>query len=492
MKMIRWLWVCLLIGQFPIKAFGINAVVSHSIFYMPGENNSFSKPYIEINWQIDPASVRYTKSENENWQAKIQCNLVVKCDTGIIAQNRYILQTTPVEKNLVLNQNISDLHRYAVSIGKLTYSLQFIDVADKENVFSYKDSLDVEPASGNVYYSDIQILDTIYDITTETKYLKNSRQQIPLSTNFLDDSRRLIHLYTELYHLEKVDEIHWPLRQIVSISKKMYENSIYKLESTDTISNRVAIMPFISHFDISVLPSGNYYANTVLLDKDGNKLATKSLFFQRSNKNPVALENKEQVQDTGFIKVNVFDLSETFVAKYTMPQLKAILKMLIPISSPIEADAIRGFAQRPDETYMRYFIYNFWKNKSPTDPKQAWDDYANLVREVNKMFGSGRLPGYETERGIIYLKYGKPNERIIVENEQGALPYEIWQYNSVGKVQSTQGLFLFYRPAYMINDFALLHTTVKGEVRNANWPILLYTSGSSSSTNSRAAQYFTR
>ena len=162
--------------------------------------------------------------------------------------------------------------------------------------------------------------------------------------------------------------------------------------------------------------------------------------------------------------------------------------MIYPISTKLEEDAINAFLKRPEETYMRYFVYNFWQSRNEKDPQKPWDEYTKRIREVNKLFGTGAVNGYETDRGIIWLKYGKPNERILVQNEQGVLPYEIWQYNAPGK-QSSPGAFLFYRPGFMVSDYRLLHSTVNGEIRNLNWRTVLYANGGGGNGNSRAEQY---
>jgi hypothetical protein len=98
--------------------------------------------------------------------------------------------------------------------------------------------------------------------------------------------------------------------------------------------------------------------------------------------------------------------------------------------------------------------------------------------------------GYETDRGVIHLRYGPPVEVIRVPNEAGAAPYEIWRYNVGGKIQGS-GLFLFYSPGYMSSDFRLLHSTVPGERNNPGWRSALYSTGhSSGNLNARAEQYF--
>src|SRR6185295_19538701 len=105
---------------------------------------------------------------------------------------------------------------------------------------------------------------------------------------------------------------------------------------------------------------------------------------------------------------NYLDLRATFVSRFEMPQLRAILKMLLPAAEPAEESAIKGFLDRPDELYMRYFIYNHFSNINKGDPAKAWKQFSDVVREVNRLYKSGSTMGYETDRGIIHLRYGAP------------------------------------------------------------------------------------
>ena len=185
----------------------------------------------------------------------------------------------------------------------------------------------------------------------------------------------------------------------------------------------------------------------------------------------------------------MIDLRRSFIGKYDAAQLRAILKMLSPIASPNERMTIEEFLRKPNESYQRYFIYNFWASRNQLNPGEAWEEYAEKVRFVNRNFGSSALPGYETDRGLVYLKYGPPTERIVVNNEEGARPYEIWQYNVLP--QQGNGMFLFYRPGFITNDYKILHTNINGEIRNRAWRMSLYTNGVSlRPDNSRAEQYF--
>ena len=90
------------------------------------------------------------------------------------------------------------------------------------------------------------------------------------------------------------------------------------------------------------------------------------------------------------------------------------------------------------------------------------------------MFYSGFGYGFETARGSIYLRYGKPDEQIAEDKDNGAFPYEIWKYNKILKTGQTNVKFLFYNPDLAGSDFRLLHSTAHGEIHNKNWELELY------------------
>lgn len=489
--MSRWIGLCLLIVFYGQIAWGISALPAHTVFYIPATGNTAARPYIELYWQIDPGTVQFTPDDKGIWRGKIKTIIEISHDTGLVASEKYYLQTTPASSLPAAQlQNIMDLHRYSVAPGKLHIKLSLSqDGYDK--VFEYKDSVEI-PQPGKIFYSQLQLLDTSYKTDLQDNmFLKNGNLQIPACINFLDNHSALMHYYTELHGTDKIPTSDLPLVQFVTVSRKEYDYPMMKLTQLDTIKPG-KILPVLGQFKIDVLPSGNYYLNVVLKNNKGGDMAKSSMFFQRSNTKPVVIKDTTKADSTEplFEKVSLFDLSTTFVAKYSVAQLKAIVKMLKPVASETELPNIEAFLKRPDETYMRYFVYNFWKTRTPADPEQGWEDYTQLVRQVNKIFGSKAKPGYETEPGFYYLKYGPPDQRHIVTAEEGSLPYEVWQYNAPGK-QSSPGSFLFYNPGFMGNEYQLLHSTVKGEIRNTNWRANLYKSGGSTNNlNSRAEQIF--
>jgi GWxTD domain-containing protein len=483
----RWIGIgfgvcaCLLVFA---KAKAIEAVVSKTVFYAQ-EQGKKGQPFAEIIFQVNPNTIHFYQNRDSLWQSKVETHILFKNETGVVKEEHFLLQTPPTDYESAAIQIILDLHRYPLPPGKIQLELSMREKDFPDNVFYYSDSFTIKEPANSSYYGGIQLLDTTYKTSRASIFQRNGQLQIPLSSNFLNDGRGILHFYTELYQSDLVDTAQYPLVQRVYISRKPNDAALLKLQNTDTIQV-ASVLPFIGSFNIMSLPSGNYYLNAVLENKDKEVLARQSLFFQRSNKNPVAIAKDTTADTGGMEKVNILDLSTTFLGKYSFPQIKAILKMMLPISTATEALNINAFLNKPEEVYMRYFIYNFWKSRNNTDPKKPWDEYVARVKEVNKLFGRGSTPGYETEQGILYLKYGKPTERVVVTNETGSLPYEIWHYNALPR-QGGGGVFLFYNPQSMITDFRLLHSTVNGEVRNTAWRSTLYTNGAN--PNARAEQY---
>lgn len=479
--MTRWLGLCFaLILSFNVSA--IEAVVNRTIFYVyePGKKMT---PYLELAIQINPSTVHFIQIKDSLWQSRIKTDVILRGADGTSNVDNFLLQTVPdANFEIASSKSIIDVRRYKLPIGKVVVDVKLSEPIMAGNTFAFADSFSVDAAPEIPFYSGLQLLDTVYASLSESAFQKNGKQQIPLSSNFLNDDRNLLHFYTELYQANKATDS--LLIQKIFVSRRAGDAAILKLQHTDTL-HAAPIMPFIGQFNISPLPSGNYYLNTLLENYKGDILASKSLFFQRSNKAPVVAA--DTTPDTGMQRVNILDLSTTFIGKYSFAQVKAILKMMLPISSATESRTINNFLNKPEDTYMRYFIYNFWKARNERDPKKPWDEYTRLVKEVNKLFGFGSRPGYETDRGILYLKYGRPTERIIVANETGSLPYEIWQYNSLEK-QGAGGVLLFYNPQNMINDFRLLHSTINQEGGNPAWRSQLYLGGNN--PNARAELYF--
>jgi len=486
--MTRRLWIFLLCVSVTWSAKAVDAVFNYAVFYdFHTTDGKVINAQMELYWQINPKSLHYKKNEQGLLISQVQTDVAFKgADGKVVHEEHYMLNTTPVLPANGLSQRIMDFQKAVLPYGKIYVEVKLTEPAFPQNVFVYNDSAEIDAPQDAPLYSTLQLLDTVVHNNQQSPFLKNNRQQIPISTNFYDESRKLMYFYAELYQLGVVDTSQRPIVQHFYISKKSLDGTALNgLQKKDTITSP-AFISRLDSFKLSNLPTGNYYLNAVIFSAGKEILASKSTFFQLINKNPEEPKPDSSSADTAK-ELTYVNLTKTFVGKYNLPQLKSILRMLLPISDPSDQRTINDFLKRPDENYIRYYIYNYFARDNQKNPEKPWEAYAERVREVNRLFGISNKPGYETDRGYMYLKYGKPDDIVTVPNEPGALPYEIWQYYAVGRTNQP-GVFLFYQPASSMNEFKLLYSTVNGEMKNSQWRSLLF-SGGASNNNSRVEQY---
>jgi GWxTD domain-containing protein len=474
-----------LLSVIPVFATPLEAVAGHAVF-----RTGKDSPYIQLFWEITPKTLHYKKDSLGRLTARVRTQLRISSDTGIIYKDVFYQQTKPFSPDREEAPRILEQERIPAAPGYYTVELFLAEDDWPASRFYYKDTLVIRGAA--LQYSSLQLLDTFFASDVRSPFLKDGYQQLPRPLNFYDDGQQNVHAYAEIYHTASLPATAFPLKQVFYISTHPGERDAGAYVA-DTVTAARPVLAFRHTLSTASLPTGNYWLNASLRSASGAELASAATFFQTINKHPAAEQHVAILDSADAKKVvdaSLLDLGKTFVAKFSMPQLRAILKMLRPGADAAEDAAIHSFLDQPQDLYMRYLIYNHFSAINPKDPAQAWKDFSDVVREVNHRFGSGSIPGYETDRGIAYLRYGKPDEEVRVPNESGALPYEIWRYNPNQKMHGP-GLFLFYSPGAMSSDFRLLHSTVPGETQNPNWRQMLYSTGrSSGNLNARAEEYF--
>ncbi len=115
----------------------------------------------------------------------------------------------------------------------------------------------------------------------------------------------------------------------------------------------------------------------------------------------------------------------------------------------------------------REFMYTFWKarDENPSDERnQYFLDYLKRITESNDKYSAAKKNGWKTDRGRVYLVYGRPSEIERYPNQIESKPYEIWRYESL-----EGGVVFVFGDVSGYNDYQLLHSTKRGELRDDSW-----------------------
>jgi len=228
------------------------------------------------------------------------------------------------------------------------------------------------------------------------------------------------------------------------------------------------------------IKSGNYRLVFRLIQPSKNALVEeKEILIQTLRKpNTYYRANKRSpsllVSNKVIHSVSNIDVSKTFVARYdNVDFIKRNIYALGPIAEKAEEGALESISKNDNLEELQRFFYNFWYARNPNNPEAAWQLYVEKLNFVAKKYAFGALKGYQTDMGILYLKYGPPDQEVKASNERGTRPYEIWFYRELDKFTNLN--ILFAQITSQPNERVILHSTSPDFFFNPGWESQLFT-----------------
>jgi len=157
--------------------------------------------------------------------------------------------------------------------------------------------------------------------------------------------------------------------------------------------------------------------------------------------------------------------------------------MRLSNASEMQLDSLYGpltYLMKPDERGIypgltvagkREFLRQFWAERNPTPGSArnaAAEAYNARIGVVNKKFrvmGAKELPGWSTDRGRIYLEYGKPDLVLTRRGPGVFMPYEVWKYNNGHKY--------CFADLTRFGEYVLVYSTDPNETNRPNLGTLI-------------------
>jgi GWxTD domain-containing protein len=161
--------------------------------------------------------------------------------------------------------------------------------------------------------------------------------------------------------------------------------------------------------------------------------------------------------------------STDLLSQLTEAQLDTLYRPLIYLMESSE----RGIYDDLSVDGKRNFLRQFWARRDPTPDtpgNEFQDQFYRLISHANREFregGAAEIPGWRTDRGRIFVRYGEPDEILRRPQSGSTRPYEVWKYTR-GRLRK----FVFYDET-SIGNYALIWTNEQREPSRANWAELL-------------------
>lgn len=430
----------------------IKANFSYSTFSSPS-NETYIETYLTLNGN----SLQYVKTDN-NWQATIEITFIFKQNDNIIDFKKYNLKSPEYNDSNDVKTNFFDQQRISLPDGKYDFEITLKDKNTSEKAFSTVQELEINYKANTIQLSDITLIESFKKTESKNILSKSGYDLMPYTSDFYPEEFEKLLFYAEIYNTDKVlekDEAFLVNYYIESYESKQVIGN-YKSFKRE---NPKPVNVVMSSFDIVKLPSGNYNLVVELKNKNNETITLKKIFFQRSNASAIEL----LVSD---------DYINSFVTTMSQTELESHIKSLAPISTQIELNFAKNQLSAKDPELMKQYFYNFWLTRNQTNPEEDWKKYKELVKISDQLYSTSIKKGYETDRGRIFLKHGKPNTISEIKNETSTYPYEIWHYYGIEGRSNVK--FIFYNPDIISNDYPLLHSTLPGEIYNASWKVELH------------------
>ncbi len=209
------------------------------------------------------------------------------------------------------------------------------------------------------------------------------------------------------------------------------------------------------------LPEGSYTLNAAVTL--GGQRVERSGAFSVGNLDAalardVAMRSADQLTDEGYFGAMNEDA------------LDAAAEALQPLATSRELAVYKPSGEgRLSLSAKRKFLIDFWashdQNKA-TETNETRITYYDLIAFANREYaetGRNARPGWKTDRGRVFVRYGKPGEIYSQLQSGRAPPYQIWRYTS-GRMR-----YYVFADRNNLGAYTLMKSNDLKEPGNAGW-----------------------
>ncbi len=197
----------------------------------------------------------------------------------------------------------------------------------------------------------------------------------------------------------------------------------------------------IDSVSLETLPQGSYTLQIGISGEDGSKVSRQTRFFV--NRRDMISEPVPFIADSQAV----------------IEELNAIAFLL----KPGQQEVLSKMALAEKAAFLK----EFWKRHGGDisgGVKTLREVFKERIQTADELFSNSRDPGHRTERGRIYVLYGKPGLQERHPLDQDAKPYEVWIYDQV-----EGGISFVFVDRTGFGEYELVHSTKRGEINNPDW-----------------------
>lgn len=410
------------------------------------------KSILEVYYSFYPRHLKYSY-EDGSYKASAQIDIKL-----FDKQNNEV----KLDQTYNVPHSIGDTSGTALEriiIGQLTYQLNpgtyRLEITGKDGESAGKEQktsqdIIVSDFNDKIALSDIELATSVSKSSDkESVFYKNTLEVTPAPDQIFGYNINKLHYYFEVYGLTGND---YTLTSAITNANKDQIFMSNEKKITSKSDGRVEV----GSFNLDSLPSSSYLLYITLTDNASKLSYTKEKkFFVR---------NKTLQGEFNIVAGDDYLSSEYPTMREELVDFEYEISTYIRDSK--DNSTWKSLSNLDDK---RKFMFNFWKQKDPNinTPRNEFKiEYVNRIQQANNTIKEPFKDGWKTDRGRIYVLFGKPDDIESHPYEADTKSYEIWKYD---KVEGGATVVFVETQSSGSGIFQQVHSTIRGEVRNDNW-----------------------
>ncbi len=412
------------------------------------------KSILEIYYSVNQYSLTYIKNEN-NFEAGALIDIQITdiSSNNIIYSNIYkspsVVSDTSKEKN---NQKLIGQVNYILGNGNYKLFISGSDFYDSTRKDEFQNEITIKAGDlENVRLSDIELASSIKKAPdSKSPFYKNTLEIIPNPSGLFGMSLNELFYYFEIYGLtpENISEefiLNYSINDLNNVNVISFNKAVKRKGDSKADYGKIII---------DSLKRGSYILKVTILDSSKNlNLSNEKKFylFNTSSTVPVSSEQNDYLKSEypAMTKEEVEDEFDKMIYIVTLQDEKR-------------------FESLESLNDKKKFLYEFWKSKDVNPETQVLETkvaYMKRYNEANKYYKEAYTEGWKTDRGRIYIIYGKPEDVERYPFESQTKSYEIWKYETI----QGGGECVFIEIQTSTGVYRLVHSTFRHELKNEQW-----------------------
>ncbi|MBL0315003.1 MAG: GWxTD domain-containing protein [Flavobacteriales bacterium] len=450
MNTLRLLVLSICLGT-SLNAMSIRLTFDYRVFHAPDKG-----PYVEFYASFDGRTLSEIPADSGLFRSKVEMMIVLSRNGQIVDYSKEIAESDMFTKGSAAD--FMTISRFALSQGIYDLELEITDLGiPGSEVTKYAQKVEINNPATGAFISDIEFVSAYRPAQEQTHFTKAGYDIMPYNSDYFPASLKSLMFYAEIYNTDVAFGAGEPFVSDVSI----VDSQGRVIEQCRRMKKEKAnqVIPILHTLDISALTSGEYKVKIEIRDRENKLVYLKERSFSRAR-------IEESSPET--MVITDLELYTSFASSFQdRDVLYAHILYHLPIAGDIDRNTIDYTLKNADLKTLQSFLYSFWLKRNPEDPNGAWKKYNESIRIVDQNFSTKSKAGWQTDRGRVYLQYGKPNTRVIRPSDSDYWPYEIWHYYVTdGNLHNRR--FLFY-DTNLSGDMELLHSDVPSEIKNYFW-----------------------